>query len=459
MKGESKSMRKRGRCLAWFSVLEKEGVYGLKTDIQDITEPIDDLSLNTLLDGSCTYPRLGKDKGKKAAIHTDNIMHSIGRACSILQLSGSHQSQDFAEVDSFSNKKNSPFLSSSVTNGANVDSCMADVSLTDKVEDRCNLAEASIKLLDIPLCKPKDVLKRLVLPPPKDLESLLLDATKPAVSSRNTPDMRSRKQMSRRASLPPFPWSHTFNGHCRINSDAAKLLTSKSTCQGRWVRIQNSANSLKTGTSCLAKLDSLVYDETLVPSEEQRLGVKENSMSRSVSLRLSWAKMGSSSPATCSRSSCASRDSGGELKYQANVEHCPAVLAAAETLYEMAANTLRRNQEGIVRWIKKPSQKVVKGCKSKLSEKAEEIFSARIAVMKSDDLASSKNGAVQMMPSKRTKLVHSAVENKSEIGSTKYARKRPANWLTLRSNRSSPNKSVRHLIAETSHPGAVIVKQ
>ncbi|XP_038688212.1 uncharacterized protein LOC119987389 isoform X2 [Tripterygium wilfordii] len=424
MKGESKSMRKRGRCLAWFSVLEKEGVYGLKTDIQDITEPIDDLSLNTLLDGSCTYPRLGKDKGKKAAIHTDNIMHSIGRACSILQLSGSHQSQDFAEV-----------------------------------EDRCNLAEASIKLLDIPLCKPKDVLKRLVLPPPKDLESLLLDATKPAVSSRNTPDMRSRKQMSRRASLPPFPWSHTFNGHCRINSDAAKLLTSKSTCQGRWVRIQNSANSLKTGTSCLAKLDSLVYDETLVPSEEQRLGVKENSMSRSVSLRLSWAKMGSSSPATCSRSSCASRDSGGELKYQANVEHCPAVLAAAETLYEMAANTLRRNQEGIVRWIKKPSQKVVKGCKSKLSEKAEEIFSARIAVMKSDDLASSKNGAVQMMPSKRTKLVHSAVENKSEIGSTKYARKRPANWLTLRSNRSSPNKSVRHLIAETSHPGAVIVKQ
>ncbi|XP_038725321.1 uncharacterized protein LOC120016559 isoform X3 [Tripterygium wilfordii] len=323
MKGESKNMRKKGRCLAWFSVLEKEadgGVYGLKPDIQDITKLIDDLSLNTLLDGSCTYPSLGKDKGKKP---TDNIMLSIGKACSILQLPSLRQPQNFAEVDSLSNKKISTFLSSSVpivANGENVYSCMADVSSTDKVEDYCTLAEAedSIKLLDFQLCKPKDVLKRLVLPPPKDLESLLLDAIKRAVSSRNTPDMRSRKQMSRRASLPPFPWSHTFNGHCRINSDATKLLTSKSTCQGRWVRIQSSAISLSTGTGCFANLESLVYDESLVPSEERSLGVKENSTTPSVPLGLSWGKMGSSSPATCSRASCASQDSGGELKYQAN---------------------------------------------------------------------------------------------------------------------------------------------
>ncbi|XP_038725320.1 uncharacterized protein LOC120016559 isoform X2 [Tripterygium wilfordii] len=426
MKGESKNMRKKGRCLAWFSVLEKEadgGVYGLKPDIQDITKLIDDLSLNTLLDGSCTYPSLGKDKGKKP---TDNIMLSIGKACSILQLPSLRQPQNFAEV-----------------------------------EDYCTLAEAedSIKLLDFQLCKPKDVLKRLVLPPPKDLESLLLDAIKRAVSSRNTPDMRSRKQMSRRASLPPFPWSHTFNGHCRINSDATKLLTSKSTCQGRWVRIQSSAISLSTGTGCFANLESLVYDESLVPSEERSLGVKENSTTPSVPLGLSWGKMGSSSPATCSRASCASQDSGGELKYQANVEHSPASLAAAQTLYDMATNTLRRNQEGIVRWTKKPSEKAMKGCKSKLSEKAEELFSTRFAVRESDDLAASRIGADQMMPSKRTKVGHSKVENKSEIGSTKYARKRPANWLTQRSNGSAPNKSVSHLIAETSHSGAVIVKQ
>ncbi|XP_038680104.1 uncharacterized protein LOC119981141 isoform X2 [Tripterygium wilfordii] len=455
MKGESKIMRRRGRCLAWFSVLEKEGVYGRKPDVQDITNRIDDLSLNTLLDGSCAYPSLGKDKGKKAAIPTDNIMHSIGKASLILQLPRSRQPQNISEVDSFSNKKISTFPSSSVpivANGDNFDSCMTDVSLTDKVEDCCTLAEASFKLLDFPLCKPKDVLKGLVLPPPKDLESLLLDATKPAVSSRNTPDMRPRKQMSRRASLPPFPWSNTFNGQCRVNSDATKLLTSKSTCQGRWVRIQSSASCLRTGIGCFANLESLDYDESLVPSEEQRLGFKENSTTPSVPLCLSWGKMCSSSPATCARALCASQ-----------VEHCPAVLAAAQTLYDMTTNTVRRNQEGIVRWIKKPSQrsaqKAMKSCKSKLSEKAEELFSTRFVVMESDDLASSRIAANQMMPSKRTKLGHSAVENNSEIGSTKYARKRPANWLTLRSNRSAPNESVRHLIAETSHSGAVIVKQ
>lgn len=118
--------------------------------------------------------------------------------------------------------------------------------------------------LDLPLYKPKDILERLALPPPKDLETLLLDAAKPSASSKNNCDIRSGKHISRRASLSPFPWSHTYNGHCRTNSDAVKLLTSRSTCQGQWARIDSSA-TLGASTDCFTNLELLTYDQSLVP--------------------------------------------------------------------------------------------------------------------------------------------------------------------------------------------------
>lgn len=135
------------------------------------------------------------------------------------------------------------------------------------LQDTFIKSETPANPLDLPLYQSLDILQCLALPPPKDLESLLLDASKPALASKNTPDMRSGKQIARRVSLPPFPWSHTSSGHCRTSSDVVKLSTSKSTCQGRWQSIgKNVTSSLDIATCNFTDLESLTYDQSLVPS-------------------------------------------------------------------------------------------------------------------------------------------------------------------------------------------------
>jgi len=147
------------------------------------------------------------------------------------------------------------------------------------IQDSCNKPETPANLLDFSFDQPKDTLDRLALPPPKDLESLLLDATKLAASSRHAPDPRPGKQTSRQASLPAFPWSHTFSGqHSRTNSDAVKCSPSRSTCQGRWVRIGDSFNSPGCASDTLTNLESCAYDETLVPSQVTKLAVLGNNV-------------------------------------------------------------------------------------------------------------------------------------------------------------------------------------
>ncbi|KAF2297885.1 hypothetical protein GH714_004722 [Hevea brasiliensis] len=285
------------------------GLYGLKTDVHDITKLVDDLSLNDLLQGAYECPSLGKDRGKKATNTTERILHSVRKACSILQLPRSAQIQNFADIDSCSNEKMPACQSSSIStvgNGDNGDSSTTDISLSNKLQDSSNKSETPANLLNFSFDQPKDTLERLTLPPPKDLESLLLDAAKPAVSSRNASEPRPGKQISRWPSLPQFPWSHTFNGHCRTNSDAVKLLT---------------------------------------------------------------------------------------------IEHCPKVLAAAQTLCEIAACNSRLNRDGmIMKWPKKPTQK-------------------------------------------RPKL--STSENKEDLAHINGVRKGPINWSTPKSSRSSAKLSVR----------------
>lgn len=110
-------------------------------------------------------------------------------------------------------------------------------------------------------------MKRLVLAEPKDLESLLLDVARSSASSRNTSDVRTGKTVLCKVSLPPFPWSHIFSGNCKNNSDAIKLSTSRSTCQGRWLRIGNVCSCQRIATDFLVKIESLTYDQNLVPTE------------------------------------------------------------------------------------------------------------------------------------------------------------------------------------------------
>ncbi|KAK3227912.1 hypothetical protein Dsin_007774 [Dipteronia sinensis] len=422
------------------------GLYGLKSDVNDVTNLVDGLSLKDLLDGSYDCPSLSKDKGNKAANKNENFLLSVRKACTILPRSKPVQSPNYAEMDSCSNNNllvSPPSSVSLVSSGVNFDqrdSCTTILSSCDK--EPCSKPGTPVNPLDFPLHQPIDIFERLALPPPKDLEALLLEATKPSASSRTNSDIRSGKQISRRPNLPPFPWSHTFNGHCRTNSDAVKLLTSRSTCQGRWDRIESSTITHGTSTDCFTNLESLTYDQGLVPP--------------SSSVSIPWHEWGSS--LTSSKASLGNLASGVGLKDQVNAEHCPKVLAAAQTLCDMSTQSLRRNPDGSVKWSKKPSQKAMKARKSKSIEKSEELSSTeRMSLL----LASSDNhlrgGVNHTTPSKRPKL--STSENKKDFSHINGLRKGSINWSTPKSSRSSPNRSVRDLIAETRHSTSDILRQ
>ena len=182
-------------------------------------------------------------------------------------------------------------------NDCNVPHC----TLFLMIQDSCSNAETPFSMLDFSLHQPKDILERLALPPPNDLETLLQDAAKPAGSSKSTPDQRLGKPITHRANLPPFPWAHTFSGHCKANSDVVKLSSSRSSCQGRWQKIGSTAGSLGDVTDCFKDLESFTYDQSLVPSQVSELDVLENEVGPSASLLQSdWCP---SSSTTCSKAS------------------------------------------------------------------------------------------------------------------------------------------------------------
>eukprot|EP00258_Populus_trichocarpa_P000951 XP_002299507.3 uncharacterized protein LOC7479288 isoform X1 [Populus trichocarpa] len=420
------------------------GLCGLKADVHDITKPVDDISLNDLLNGTYDCPSLGKDKGKKAANTTENFLHSVRKACSVLQFPRPAQFQNFAEMDVCSSEKMPTCPSNSVSIVENGDSSATNMSSSsNKIQDSCNRPETPANLLDFSFDQPKDTLEHLALPPPKDLESLLLDATKHAASSRHVPDPRPGKTTSRRASLPAFPWSHTFSGHSRTNSDSVKCLPSRSTCQGRWVRIRDSFNSPGSASDCFMNLESLAYDETLVPSQGPKLAVVGNNVD-SLKPCCGW----SLSSSLASITSHALLESEVDIKSKGKDELCPILLEAAKILYGIATQMARQNQNGISRCPEKLSQKAMKARRTKSNEKREDVSAAS---------TSSMGGVDQITPSKRPKL--STIGDKKDHGHINGLGKGAINWSTPKSSRSSPNKSIGDSIAESRHSAAYILKQ
>lgn len=114
--------------------------------------------------------------------------------------------------------------------------------------------------------------------------------------------------------------------------------------------------------------------------------------------------------------------------------HCPRVIAAAQTLCDMAAPSLR--QKPI--WPKKPCQKAMKAGKPKSFEKPE-VFITQFSKSASGNLV--RSGINQITPLKRPKL--STMENKKNPSHTSSIRKGLINCSAPRSSRSSPSKSVR----------------
>ncbi|KAL5551856.1 hypothetical protein UlMin_002032 [Ulmus minor] len=426
------------------------GAYGLKSDNHDVTKHLDDLSLDKLLDGNYQCPSLGKDKGKKAANLNESFLPSIRKACSILQpFPRTVLPENIAEMDSCSNKKMSQWLLSSISNeasGVNCDtreSSVIDVPSSNEVS--CMKPETPANPLNLQLHQPKEILQRLALPPPKDLDSLLLDAAKTSSSSKNIPESRSGKQISRRVNLPPFPWSHSSSGSGRNCSDAVKLSTTRSTCEGRWVKVgKNFTSSPGSATSNFMDLELLAYDHSLVPP-----GLKtssNNKISPNITLNPNKRERDSSA-LTCSKGP------GGKGNHPRNAGHCPKLLVAAQTLCDMATRTLRPNQDRMG-WPKKSSQKVMKARKLKPNEKTEEAHvTAVAAVARCSNLARSDD---QIIPSKKPRLSNNH-NNKKDLNGI---RKEVFNWSsTLKSSRSSPSKTLKDYIADARHSTSNVVKQ
>ncbi|XP_062074450.1 uncharacterized protein LOC133778510 isoform X2 [Humulus lupulus] len=423
------------------------GVYGLKSDNHDVTNLVDDLPLNELLHGSYQPPSLGKDKGKKATVVNESFLHSLRKSCSLLQLPRP-VSQNIVEIDSCSNKKMSAWLLNSVSvEASGVNSDTGDSSLIDVLssnKDTCIKSEAPDNPPELLLHQPKEILQRLALPPPKDLESLLLDAAKPTLSSKNTADLRSGKQMSRRVSLPPFQWSHTSSGHCRTSSDVVKLSTSKGTCQGRWLKIgKEIKSSFGIVTSKFTDLESLTYDQSLVPS-----GLKVACVDNVTSPQepTSLTGRGCDSEATCLK------ESGGKVNNPGNAGHSPRLYAAARTLYDIATGSPRQSLDRIISWPKKSSQKTMKARKLKYNGKTEESQLPLASVFRPENLARIEE--IVPFSSKKPKL--SNINHKRDPN---HVKKETLKWSTPRSSRSSPSRTGKDIIAGYPRHTTNILKQ
>ncbi|QHO58035.1 hypothetical protein HN51_012543 [Arachis hypogaea] len=431
------------------------GLYGLKHDFHDATTLVDEPPLDELLKGAFDRLSLSKDKGKNASRTNESFVNSIRKACSIIQFRNSVQTQNMAEMDCSSNKSMSNCQLSSgcvgegFGDGDNEQSCTTVMSSCTK--DPSSETETRASPLDFPLCQPKDVLERIALHPSRDLESLLLDVSKPAITTKNSSDLRSGKQVLRRPCLPAFPWSHGFGGHSRSNPDTVKLSTSRNICQGKWARINVVASSTAIDRSCFTNLDSFNYDQSLVPST----GRSANKSCPSLFANLPIRQCDSSSTITCSKDSQANAEYESQADTKFYEEQCPRVLAAARTLCEIAIHSPRQNQDGFLRWQRKASHKATKAYNFKSTEKLEQVPLTPVSVAGSDMVV---RRVEQIMPSKKPRI--STFENKNIVHSNNNnVKKGNYTWSTSKSSRSFPPKPVRDSVLENKRTTASTHRQ
>ncbi|CAL9237501.1 unnamed protein product [Arabidopsis halleri] len=370
------------------------GAYGLKPAINDVTKLVEDLSLKNLLEGSYECPSLGKDKMKKLENTNNTLLSVVKNVWSILPTKRPVQSQSSTELDTCLNRTlGSPpsSISATLLNGENIDNTNAlDGDLSSSSKDHCINSEIPSTPLSFPLCDAVDVLKRLGLPPSKDLDSLLQDASKPSQNSKiNLDQQRSAKQLPPRSGLPHFPWSQAFSGSSRANSEAAKLVTGKTLCQGRWLRIANTTMSSPDGiTDNFANLGSLTFNQNLVPPllKQTIAGIKtsQTKFANIISCQCTEASV-----STLQKASFVPKEPEGSPDVQDDALSCPQLLEAARTLCDIAVQSANHiNPNGILRWPKKLSQKSMKARKSKLIEKPLERHGTTVSSL---DLNSSNN--------------------------------------------------------------------
>lgn len=132
--------------------------------------------------------------------------------------------------------------------------------------------------------------------------------------------------------------------------------------------------------------------------------------------------------------------------------HCPKLLAAAQTLYEMKSSSPRLN-EGTSVWQKKASHKATKARNWKSNEKCEDMISKSLSTIGSNQFT---RGMEQMTPSKKPRL--SIIKSK-DSGPSNTVKKASDAWPTSKSSRLLPSKSVREPIVENKHSNPSILRQ
>ncbi|CAN8245423.1 unnamed protein product [Cochlearia groenlandica] len=357
------------------------GAYGLKPEINDVTNLLEDLALNKLLEGSYECPSLGKAK-KKLENTNKSLLSVVRNVWSILPTKKHVQSQSSAELDI---TLGSPSSISATLNGENNDTVNTlDCDLSSSSKDNCINPEIDSTPLNFPLCKASDVLKRLGLPAPKDLDSLLQDASKPSQNTKiNSDQQRAAKQVPPRSGLPHFPWSQAFNGSSRTNSDAAKLLSGKTLCQGRWLKIADTimrTSSPESRTDHFTNLDSLIFNQNLVPPI-QRQTITGTKASQTI--------LGNTTSCQCWEASVSTFQKASVVPTAIS---CPHLLEAAQTLCDFTTQSGNHNNPNeILRWPKKLSQKSMKARKSILIEKPPERHATPISFFDLKSSSSSSN--------------------------------------------------------------------
>lgn len=407
------------------------GMYGLKPDVFDVTKLINELPLHDLISGNYTSPCISKDKGKKSASSNSDLMQSVRKACSVIQAQKGLQAQNCAENDNSSIRSDSTGLITvnSAVGQINVDNCTPLRLSSDEVQEFDDKIRKS-SIANSPLYTPKYIFERLTLPLPKDLDLLLLsDASKPT-SSKNCADPRVGKSAPQRTGLPPFPWSHSLSGHTKLGSDAVKLSASRTTCQGRWVKVQNPAALQKGSADLLANFESLAFDQSLVPSDNLPFEKQEN-------------KFG---PTECVLST-----SGACSTSKVAADECPSIHAAAQTLLDMAAYS-KENPCAVVKLLKKPSQMTMKASKSKAIKRCDllDVPNSKIrpanAIKDGDGFSSKKLRLSKDVPN-------------ACISHTELARQGKSHQSAALPVRSPPRKLFRDTNASTDIYGINLVKK
>ncbi|CAI9094185.1 OLC1v1029878C1 [Oldenlandia corymbosa var. corymbosa] len=399
--------------------------YGSKSDIFDVAKPIDELPLDALLDGSYKRPRLENEKGKDVRDLNENLLNSVRKACAVLQLGSPVPIQNSVEVDNNYNQKVSVGpISSGSSSSSRMDS-KADsstVSGPSTNKDSSGDVKSPAFTIDSLLIAPRDVLERLALPPSKELDSLLLDAVKPASSSRNATELRMGKSTSYRNGLPPFTWSINSSGSSKSGADAVRISASRTACPGRWVKVGNTLTPSEDSDGSLVDIQSLTFDQRLVPVgklESVPLGVERFS-SKCVSISPSEVELTSTA---CSAS------------MEPAVDYSPRLLDAAETLCGIASHSLYQSSQEASKSVNKPSQKIAEACNFKLTQRSMIPGVAHTASAGRDNVFKASDAVF----SSRIRL-----DKRTDTGClTNLCRKEPINGSAPRSIRSSPSKPLR----------------